>query len=283
MKTSLPILFLFGLIISCAQGQDGNQRNYTLVDQDGIMVEQFDSTVTDENRFTKDNKVFRAGVSFRYDFEHLDTSNEKFFFKYIDSLAYWEFVPEEEADDWTIRSVIISVKKGLQGFDTMMPDYNQSILFYNYPTALDYAGSINSASGVIENEANIWMHPPRDQYFEILELNPFPYIKSPYEVGTKWTWSLGIGDHWADGRWKLWSGSIENNYVYEIVDFRKIATILGELECYVVEANASSRIGETHLRSFFNPQYGFVRMEYTNIDGSKTNLILSKYLDLSEH
>jgi hypothetical protein len=267
--------------VSFAQNQEKNATDYKLeLDDDGILVEVFDSTNTDEHRFTKNNVVFREGVSFHYSFEHLDKNGERNFFKYIDSISHWEFVPEITIDENTIKQVIITVKKGLQGFDEVFPDYNQTIIGYAYPTSHDYAGSIHSASGVIENEANIWMHPPRDKYFEILELNPFPYVKAPYEIGTKWTWSLKIGDHWADSRWKHWSGSIVNYYKYEITGLKTVVTPMGDLNCLVIEGIATSRIGETRLRTFFNEKYGFVRLEYLNIDGSKTNLELTKYLDL---
>ncbi|NER10432.1 hypothetical protein GWK09_07880 [Muriicola jejuensis] len=263
-----------------AQTNLKSKAEYTLVDDNGIIIEKFDSTVTDENKFTRNNLIFREGVSFHYKFEHLDKDNQRNFFTYMDSLSYWHFVPETEVDNNTIQKVIISVKKGLQGFDKHIPDYSQTIIGYSYPTQNNYMGSISSASGVIENEANVWMHPPRDLYFEILELNPFPFIKAPYEIGTKWQWSLKIGDHWADGRWKLWSGTIENKYDYEITDLKDIETPFGKLECFVIDGSANSRIGDTHLRAYFNETYGFVRLEYTNIDGSKTNLLLDQFIDL---
>lgn len=276
------LLFIGFTAFSYSQSTEKQGTNYVLVDDDGIIVEKFDSTVTDENRFTKNNLIFREGVSFHYKFEHLDKANKRHYFKYIDSLSYWEFVPENEVDQNTIQKVIISVKKGLQGFDKHIPGYNQTIIGYAYPTSKNYSGSIYTSSGVIENEANVWMHPPRDQYFQILELNPFPFIKAPYVIGTKWTWSLKIGDFWSDGRWKLWSGTIENKYEYEITDVKFIESSFGRLQCFIIESSAVSRIGKTYLKAYFNEKYGFIRLEYTNIDGSKTNLVLDKYLDLSD-
>ena len=88
---------------------------------------------------------------------------------------------------------------------------------------------------------------------------------------------MGIGDHWADERWKVWEGKIENEYEYEITDKRTLKTDLGEIECLVIESNAKSRIGETKLTAYFNPEYGFVKLDYTNIDGSKTNLELTEH------
>ena len=284
MKSKFLLLLAFitfGTAVTLAQSTTKQIENMELIDDHGIMVEKFPASNTDENRFTKNNAVFRVGVSFHYSFEHIDKNNQKYFFKYIDSLASWDFVPANETDENTIKQVIISVKPGLQGFDKMIPDYNQTIIGYAYPTATNYEGTIHSASGVIENKANIWMHPPRDKYFEILELNPFPFIKAPYKIGNTWKWTLTIGDHWADGRWKLWTGKIQNEYKYEIVDLKTITTALGELDCFVINSVASSRIGTSKLKSYFNKIYGFVRLEYENIDGSKTNLELINYLDLS--
>ena len=153
-----------------------------------------------------------------------------------------------------------------------IPDYSQTNLKYSLYDETSY-----SMSGVIENEANVWMHPPRDYYFKILELNPFPYIKAPFEIGNKWKWSLKIGDSWADERWKMWQGSIENKYEYEIVDKRKLETELGELSCYIIKSNAKSRIGKTELTAFFHEKYGFVKLNYINIDGTKTNLELIEH------
>ncbi|MDW9379143.1 hypothetical protein [Chryseobacterium sp. JV558] len=48
------------------------------------------------------------------------------------------------------------------------------------------------------------------------------------------------------------------------------------LECYIVHAIANSRIGKTELISYFNPKFGFVKLEYTNIDNTKTVLELEK-------
>ena len=152
------------------------------------------------------------------------------------------------------------------------PNYYQTAISYQFEENTPF-----SMSGVIENEANIWMHPPRDQYFRILELNPFPYIKAPYDVGTKWNWKLQVGSQWGDERWKTWEGNIENSYQYQITAKKMISTPFGELKCLVVESTAKSRLGETSLTAYFHEKYGFVKLDYTNIDQSKTQLELVKH------
>jgi len=253
-----------------------SKNKYTLVlDDDGIYVEQFDSTNNDENRFNRNNIIFTEGKTFTYAFEHIDKNNSKKSFKYIDSISNWEFVPFFKYDKDKIAQITITVKKGLNPLIKMIPDYNQTILSYSYQSKFGL-GDFGSFSGVIENENNVWMHPPRDEYFKILELNPFPYIKSPNKIGNSWSWALSIGEYWADPRWKVWNGAIENSYHYEITDRVILDTNFGKIKCLVVESSAKSRLGETKLISYFNKKYGFVKLSYTNIDSSKTNLRLIK-------
>tara|TARA_R110002074_G_scaffold122612_1_gene257238 strand:+ start:56 stop:898 length:843 start_codon:yes stop_codon:yes gene_type:complete len=271
----LTNILIFSLFVTFAYCQSKNklvEKNYELIaDDDGILVEKFDSTIVDENKYNYNNTIYKIGNSFKYNFEHVTPTGEIKFFKVINDNSGWEFVEFENTDSTTIKSVIIEVANGNPMADHI-PDYNQTALVYKIGNNKGY-----SMSGAIENEANVWIHPPRDKYFEILELNPFPYIKAPYKIGTKWTWNLGIGDHWADGRWKMWEGQIENEYKYEITDKRTLKTDLGEIECFVIESKAKSRIGETELTAYFNLKYGFVKLNYTNIDGSKTNLELTEH------
>ncbi len=132
------------------------------------------------------------------------------------------------------------------------------------------------ASGIIENERNVWLHPPRASIFMVNEINPFPYIKTPFQVGNHWTWELEIGDQWGSSLWKRWEGNIVNRYEYSITGFEKIPTVFGLLDCYELNASAGSSIGSTGLNAWFNTVYGFVRLDYTNIDGSKFLMVLSE-------
>lgn len=44
------------------------------------------------------------------------------------------------------------------------------------------------------------------------------------------------------------------------------------------ESTATSRIGSTQLTAYFHPGYGFVKVDYTNIDPSKTVLELVDFV-----
>jgi len=276
-KNMKPHNFLFLILIlplfNCRSRLNENNkivksvRNYELVgEKDEILVEKFDSTVIDENKYNNNNTIFRVGEVFKYYFEHRTISNELKFIKRTNDIHNWMFVDSSEVDSTTIKTLEISVANG-NPLSKQFPDYNQTILKYKIGKK-----EVFSMSGAIENEGNVWIHPPRDYYFKILELNPFPYIRAPYQIGTKWNWRLKISDQWADKQWKIWNGEIENNCTYEITGKRLLNTDLGELECFIIDSKAKSRIGETQLRTYFNFQHGFVYLEYENIDGSKTVL-----------
>lgn len=266
------VCVLISILASCAPETSTESNTYELVSDDmNILVEKFDSLNTNDNKYNINNEVFKIGSTFTYDFQHFTPKDEEQYFKVNDDNKSWSFVDPSSTDDAVVKSVIIGVLNG-NPMVQFIPDYNQTAVSYRFKEGAPF-----SMSGVIENEANVWIHPPRDHYFKILELNPFPYIKAPYKVRTKWTWKLLIGSQWGDERWKTWEGNIENNYQYEITDKKTLKTSLGDLECLVVESTGKSRLGTTSLTAYFHPKYGFVQLDYINIDGSKTHLKLTKH------
>lgn len=63
---------------------------------------------------------------------------------------------------------------------------------------------------------------------------------------------------------------------YKIVCKEYIKTEFKNLECLKIVSSATSELGQTHLTSYFNKDYGFVKLEYINIDGSKININLTE-------
>lgn len=283
MKIHIQILIYFCFLIAGrSQETPIIKRDYKIVLDEGIYVEKFDSTNTSENRYTVNNQTYLQGNQYVYDYYYEDLNGKRYKFQEIDGAGdlpfqemekAWFFVPIDSITEKTIERVILIVKYGLKPMNNGSPDYNQTVISYKYPQRNGKV-NFNSYTGVIENEKNVWIHPPRDRFFRILEINPFPFIRAPYEIGTKWNWSLGIGSFWGDERWKTWDGSIENQYEYEIVGKEQITTALGEMECFVIESTATSSIGQTKLTAYFNMDIGFVKLNYTNIDSTKTVLEL---------
>jgi len=283
MKKIAIIVFLFFYLYSAITYGQTNHPEFKILDS-GIIVEKIDSSNTDKNKYSNDNKIYKIGRKFTYSYYHQDKNNRKFLFTGAQSnhnkyQSRWDFSAKDAHNINAVSTIVLKVVDMTEQKIFFGDDYNQTVINYTYytPENIKYFSSENT--GVIENIHNVWMHPPRSYLFMILELNPFPYIKAPYNNGNKWKWNLKIGNHYADKRWKYWEGQIENRYKYEITGVKDIPTKIGTLKCYVIESHAESRIGKTFLTSYFNEMYGFVKLDYVNIDGTKLIMDIEKFED----
>ena len=277
MKKISKFILLCLTVLSCT-AQKNIQKFET--DDDGITVEKFDSTNVNENRYNENNTIYKVGRKFTFSYFYLDTLGAKYLMTKgnlnIQNIYEWSFEKFEDKNPNSVNQIILTVKSGLSPFIQQLPDYNQTVIGYDFKQLNGEFWTSNEMTGAIENVKNLWMHPPRTDLFKILEMNPFPYIKEPLNIGNSWTWKLKFGSHWADKRWLVWEGSNENIYNYKITDKVILQTKLGNIECFVITSNAVSKLGETKLTSYFNSQYGFMKLDYTNIDGSKLFIELEK-------
>ncbi|MFN5168592.1 MAG: hypothetical protein ACK5DD_03140 [Cyclobacteriaceae bacterium] len=254
------------------------KTNDDLTIKDGIYVEVRPNNA-DSSFYTSDNQIYRSEREFLYDVSIISSFGDSLYMK--DSTGFndvhqdfnlteqqWSLVPSKEASPGVVRFLGLKVMPGNQPFARMLPDYSQTVIELRY-YSLDTTRLFFELTGLVENSKNVWIHPHRSKYFRILELNPFPYIALPVQVGTEWTWCLEIGDLWGDYRWKLWQGTIVNHYTYKIENRMVLETRLGLLDCHEVVGKAQSDIGVTHLTAHFNSVFGFVRLVYTNIDKSQ--------------
>ncbi|MBK7871260.1 MAG: hypothetical protein IPJ74_11580 [Saprospiraceae bacterium] len=280
-KIILLAIALLGLSFTLvAQPVHKVSNGYKIIEDNGVFVEQFPTFNTSDNRYTEDNVTYTAGVSFTYNYRFLDREGKEYLHRNVegtdlDANKAWELVPFAENDGSAVQSVKMTVLYGLQGLDEMKPGYNRTVVQYDYLTAQGNA-NYSEVTGLVENAKNIWMNPPRSKQFRILELNPAPFIQAPYAVGNKWNWTKMVGSFWSDERWAEWDGLLINTYQYEITDFKTVNTQFGELECYEVTARAQNEIGNTEMIALFNPDFGFVQMNFTNIDGSKITMDLEE-------
>jgi len=266
MKSTLLILVAILFLVACKNEEakpvtsDGITIPHTIIEE-GIYVEKFDSNFTDENRYNLDNKIFTVDRKFVYDYTYYDKQGGAFYFE--GGRDGWNFVSTETDRYYVVKSIEITVLPGLEPMINSIPGYNLTQLEFVCPPNTDH-----TISGVLENSKNIWMQPPREALFRVLELNPFPFIQAPYEVGHSWEWELDIDNEWGDPRWVTWEGSVKSTYTYKITDKKQVKTPLGDLECFLIEGVGTSALGQTSLLSVFNEEYGFVKLNYTNIDGS---------------
>lgn len=134
-----------------------------------------------------------------------------------------------------------------------------------------------SGTGITENDTSVWIHPPRNGVYKKLELSPFPVVKYPLEIGNQWTWKLLVGNHYSIPGHAEWGEKPElftSNY--HITGKEPLSTKLGNIECYVIESSTESKFHQTELKAFYSTSYGFVRLEYYNIDKKRLVLELVK-------
>jgi len=125
-----------------------------------------------------------------------------------------------------------------------------------------------SYSGIEESDTAIWIHPPRTDLYRKLELSPFPMVKYPLEVGNKWTWSLLVGNHYSIEGHAEWADTANEEFVsnYRITQKAPLSTKLGVINCFEISSFTESNFEQTELKAHFSTDYGFVRLDYQNID-----------------
>ena len=281
MKNLITIAIL--TVCACLPAFSQNTE-YSRSGKDGVWFEVRTDTAN-PCRYTEDNKIYQADREFNFEFHYFDPQGNERFMRYklvpkqgicltetgdTTTCTYtasdFSFSDIFDATDSCVNRYLLKVACTGGGFGN---DYDQTIEEFRFFFD-DQRERSSSRSGIVENERNLWMHPNRSCLFKVLELNPFPYIQYPIKKGKTWKWKLTIGSHWGDERWKTWTGSIVNKYKYKITETDcEVITPMGTLSCVKVEAMAKSRIGKTYLTAYYNDTYGFVKMDNTNIDGSK--------------
>ncbi len=246
MRQKLFLLFLFIGQVSFSQG--------------------FKTLYIEKKNVDSDNKIFKIGRAFIYDYEIIENGyNYKLNYNAGLPENKFELVKDEKDTlELKIHLLIPKVEKKER------TNKNQTETYYIFEPTFSFM----SQTGIVENNSNVWIHPPRSGFFVALETCPYPYVKLPIKIGKEWNDKMKIGDHWCNEKWGVWKKKLLLSYDYKITQKTKINTKIGKLECYVIESTAKSEIGESKLKSFFSEKYGFVRLEYEMATGIKVNLWL---------
>ena len=232
-------------------------------------AQQFNSLFIERKNIDANNLIYQTGRLFVFDYEIIE--NDK---KY--KLSYNEGYPNEKFELVYIETDTLDLKIHL-----LVPKPNKSERTNKKQTEIKYLygpvfKSING-TGIVENEKNTWIHPPRQGFFKALETCPFPFVSLPLEIGKQWNDKMKISNHWSHEKWGAWEKKLMLSYNYKITERTVIETGIGNLDCYVIESSAESRIGESRLRSYYSEKYGFVRMEYEMVTGLKVNIWLDRF------
>ena len=131
-----------------------------------------------------------------------------------------------------------------------------------------------SATGIIDNEKMVFLHPFRDNQYYFTEIAPFPEVVYPLHVGKSWSIALNIG-----GGWGLWDG-LRLETTYRVVE--KESLTINDIEynnCWRISSSAASDLGISYLTVWFHEEFGFVKFTYVTHADQILQLELDKVIE----
>jgi len=284
----MNFIFKLQILIFCANYSFS--QNLTL--ENGIFIETPKFKDTTPHKYSIDNISYVIGNEFVYDYIYLDSNNRKF--KFIKDDNYTSknplnLIKVDSLQGNIIQKIKLIVSDPLRMYSSFDSSYNQTVFSYNYFNDNFFTKDTlclffkknkcyynlpcgDEYTGLIDNRMNLWIHPPRQYTFRILQLCPYPFYYLDESI-TQWEWTLKTGGFYLDTRWIESKESININFVYKRMPDKKLKTNFGVLDCKVIFAtgtiNNESITSHTYLKSYYHPDYGFVKLEYDLINNSK--------------
>lgn len=227
------------------------ERRYKLPPNGFDINTNFDSLEFTERRIPKVRRIFKAGKTYHYKAIYLSSNNDTLSNRFVlmkTTGERWEWQPEKqdlvyyEFPDYKTDSINLSDH-----------DINKEVQFWNNQTG----------EGVIENIEQVWMHPIRINQYKFTEIAPFPEVQFPLKKGKKWDNPTMIDEGWGE-----WNGlTIESTYKTAGQTTFKLNDL--KIECWIIKSVAKCQLGESKLTTYFNEEFGFVKMEYQNYENEK--------------
>lgn len=219
---------------------------------------------------TQTNSVpYTENVSYVFSIKYFDSKNinKKIFFLPPHTYTLgkedvynkaWEF-DSNRNDALLIDRFSINVNKGIINEDQT-------------PYLIKYANNnrelMGELTGLTQNNESVFIHPPREKFFSLLEFDPFPIIKFPLSKDKKWKETFMIPEIWSNNDISF-SGDLKIEYEYKVIGQKDIKTKIGVMNCYVIEAKSENSNVNTNLTMYYSNEYGFVKLHYFNYDKSQ--------------
>lgn len=269
-----------------------NSFSQKLTLEGGIYCEVPDCNDSTLHKYSIDNISYALNKEFIYDYYYIDSLNRKF--KIIRDKNYslenpLNLIHIDSIQSNYIEKIKIIVSDPVEMFSSFDSSYTQTVFsydylnnrsiekdtlcrlyktsnrYYNLPCGDEY-------TGVIDNKMNLWIHPPRQYTFRILQLCPYPFYYLDENVN-HWAWDLTTNGFYLDSRWIKSTESIIIHFDYKRMPDEKLKTSFGILQCKVSCATGTIKnkntTSYTYLKSYYHPNYGFVKLEYDLINKDK--------------
>lgn len=264
-----------------------------LVLDDGIYVEKPDYTNKEKHRYSRDNISYKLNRRFIFDYYYVDGAGVKKKFLLSNNEGSvgnpLNLASGLQPTDSTIDKIKLAITDSVETFPNYDSTYTQTVVSYSYIVKNSQASDTHCAcyekkktparsflcsgvsTGTIDNYKNLWIHPPRQFTFRILQFNPFPFYYRD-EAVKHWSWTVEVGGVYLDPRWVNTRENIKMTFDYVRQKDEIVHCPFGKIKCKVTQAvgtPSNNAFPKTYLKSYYHPVYGFVRLEYTNINGSK--------------
>ncbi|MCZ8319765.1 MAG: hypothetical protein O9303_13265 [Silanimonas sp.] len=192
-----------------------------------------EGTKKSESDFDTDNTIYKKNKSFLFD---VRVNNFKTDVNFISFEIIGGTLPFSDFDKNYKQTV----------FEIRYYDTYKKLLYYE-------------ATGLIDNNSNIWLHPPRSNEFLILQTNSFPMFINK----KKWEWDLEFS-----------YGEFDRFNAKHKYKLKKIDSVT-----YVIETKTHLNNKYAKARYTFNSVYGFTQMIFDNYDDSRIELNLISISD----
>lgn len=134
-----------------------------------------------------------------------------------------------------------------------------------------------STTGIYEEEECIWLHPPRQDAFSILEYSPWPHICFPVQENPGWNKEFIPGPNWINEKYNIGRNTkLSFTYKNKGSVVQRLKFLNKEVTCWQIDAVSVKSEYPSSFSGLFNAEYGFIRMEFRNVDHSLITLELSQ-------
>ncbi|MFV0390790.1 MAG: hypothetical protein ACK5KP_02725 [Paludibacteraceae bacterium] len=227
------------------------EKHYKLPSSGFDVNINIDSLEFTERRIPKIRKIFKAGKVYYYKAIYIASNNHTLSNSNVimkatgerwewqpekQDLVYYEF-PNYKADSIKLRN----------------HDINKELQLWKNQTG----------EGVIENFERVWMHPIRINQYKFTEIAPFPAVQFPLIKGKKWGNTTMIDEGWGE-----WNGETVE-YKYKITGRTTFQLDDFQIDCWIIKSASKCSLGKSKLTTYFNDEYGFVKMIYKNYKNEK--------------
>lgn len=260
---------------------------------DGIYIEKPDHSGKEKHRYSHDNISYKLNKRFIFDYYYIDGWGVKKKFLLSNNEANTgnplNLASGMQPNDSTIDKIKLVITDSVETFPNYDSTYTQTVVSYEYivknlqstdtlcncyekkyaPARSFLCSGVST--GTIDNYKNLWIHPPRQFTFRMLQFSPFPFYYRD-ETVDHWSWKVEVSGVYLDARWVNTKENIKMKFDYERQKDEVVHCALGKIKCKVTQATGTpgnNAFSKTFLKSYYHPAYGFVRLEYTNINGSK--------------